>query len=367
MRGMLRRTPWCVFVLVAASQGCAPEPVPAAPPSPTDAGAEDATREDRFVAPDVEPADVSAPKDTPPPTLDAPTLDAPPTLDVLTPRDTGSATDAPVPPRDGASMGTPARGLDRVHLHLNLGDSVGAGYNATARDTLGYSALFYRNASAYPAYARHDLVTLYPNARRIDRARSGWQTGDVADDLRGAIGSLPAGGDGDDTVVTVSAGGNDFNDNVRTIIDPTATATVATRAAGNVAEVMRLLRGRYHDPARGRFLIVLWTNVHDPTDGTGRVPATFTRGFCATLQNPLFTDALRRVALDNLARFNMALGGAITAQGAFLVDSHRVFTGHGMNAAGASRWIDTDCVHPVNEGHHQLRREVFRVFTGELY
>lgn len=340
-----------VCALLAAPLGCAPDPVPAAPPDPTDAGSEDVTREDRSAA----PADISSPKDSSTPPPDA------------APRDAGSAADAPATPRDGASLATPARGLDRVHLHLNLGDSVGAGYNATARDTLGYSALFYRNASAYPAYARHDLVSLYPNARRIDRARSGWQTGDVIDDLRGAIGSLPTGGDGDDTVVTVSAGGNDFNDNIRTIIDPAATATVATRAAGNVAEVVRLLRGRYHDPARGRFLIVLWTNVHDPTDGTGRVPASFTRGFCAMLQNPLFTDALRRVALDNLARFNAALEGAIAAQGAFLVDGHRMFMGHGMNAAGASRWLDTDCVHPVNEGHHQLRREAFRVFTGELY
>jgi lysophospholipase L1-like esterase len=255
--------------------------------------------------------------------------------------------------------------LSRVHLHLNLGDSVGDGYNASPRGERGFSALVYRNQGAYPAWAGHDLVTGSPGVRYMNRARSGWTTSDVASDLRGALGELPRGVDGDDTVVTVSAGGNDFNDNIDTILNPGSTDAAAARMVTNITEVLRNLRGRYHDPARGRVLVVLWNNVHDSTDNTGRVPPMYRDGFCRTIQNPLFLDFLRRTALDNLARFNARLAEAVRANGGHLVDSYRVFQGHGMNSA--DRWIDNDCVHLNNTGHHELRREVWRTLTGERF
>jgi lysophospholipase L1-like esterase len=259
----------------------------------------------------------------------------------------------------------PAAMVNRVHLHLNLGDSVGEGYNASPRSERGFGPLVYRNHEAYPAWAGHDLVSRSPTARYVNRAHSGWTTANVASDLRDALRDLPRGGDGDDTVVTVSAGGNDFNDDLATILNPGTTDAVAARVAMNITEVLRNLRGRYHDPARGRVLVVLWNNVHDSTDDTGRVPPMFRDGFCRTIQNPLFLDFLRRTALDNLARFNARLTEAVRANGGFVVDSYRVFQGHGMNSP--DRWIDNDCVHLTNTGHHELRREVWRTFTGERY
>lgn len=264
-----------------------------------------------------------------------------------------------------ADAGPPPRGrLNRVHLHINLGDSVGAGFNAGSGR--GFSAMLYSNNAAYPAYAGHDFRTLWPAIVRRDLASSGATSTDVLSSVRGGVSGLPLGADGDDTIVTLNAGGNDLNDNILTVIDRGATTTAANTIVANYNEIFRLLRMRYQDTARGRELVVLASNVYDPTDGTGRIPATFTSGFCRALQNPLLTDPIRMMAVMNQAYFNSRMAMSITSNGGHLVDHARIFIGHGMNG-GAARWLDTDCAHPIDIGHHEMRREWFFVLTGERY
>ena len=71
--------------------------------------------------------------------------------------------------------------------------------------------------------------------------------------------------------------------------------------------------------------------------------------------------------LQNLQTMNDTIENAALIHGAYLCDNHALFYDHGMNAPGNDRWIDSDCTHPLDEGHHQIRREIWGVISGEWY
>ncbi len=244
--------------------------------------------------------------------------------------------------------------LDQLTLYLNLGDSFGAGYNAG--QNRGYAALLCQNHATYPAWSGDSVTARFPQADCRNRAESGAQSPDVV----GQTNNLPA--SAGDTLVTIYVGGNDFNDDIRTIISQVATQAAIQRWTSNLSMVLTRLRNQYHAPAQGRELVVLIATIHDPTDGTGAIPPQFDQGFCGVLQNPLFTPALRQQGLMNLGSFNAAIRAFAAQEGAIIFDSHDIMFGHGMN--GADRLLDDDCIHGNNAGHHQVRREAWRVLTG---
>ena len=269
--------------------------------------------------------------------------------------DAGAAPDAAAP--DGGA-GQPAVLAGRsVSLYLNLGDSFAAGYNAGGGR--GYFDLVCANHPDYPAYATDNLRARFPGLQCRSRAESGATSADLAGQAR----SLPDNPSGD-TVVTIYVGGNDFNDDVATMISRVATQAAITRYEQNVTQTLARLRQAYEDPAAGRHLVVLLATIHDPTDGTGEVPARFQDGFCGRLHHPLFTPALRAQALANLAAFNDAIRALAAREGASVMDSHDALLGHGMTAPDPDRWLDTDCTHGTREGHHQVRRLIWRLFFG---
>jgi len=246
-----------------------------------------------------------------------------------------------------------------------IGDSAAAGYNAPGRNDSGgqgYARLLVTNHPAYPEMAGKDLSTLYPGVDFRKVAESGATSGDALDNLRGALnGSLPASVPGD-VLVLINVGGNDFNDDVQTMVVTTVTLQRADAMRANLAEMFRLLRERYSDPGAGKEVVFLVNTLYDPTDGTTDVPAEFDDGFCSTIHGiPL---AVRGVALDNFHLFNGELESEIDAQAGYRVDLLDAFEGHGMNA-GADRLIDGDCAHPTALGHDLIRRTAWHVLTGE--
>lgn len=269
-------------------------------------------------------------------------------------RDGGVPRDAGVP-RDGGTIDP----LAGTTLYLNLGDSIGAGFNAG--DERGYAELLCRNHASRPAYAGADFTTRSPGVTCMSRARSGHTSDDV---VRRSDNLPPSGGH---TIVTIHVGGNDFNDNITTVISMTATRNAIARWEMNMQTVFDRLREAYDDPNDGQTLTIVLVNIHDPTDGLGTIPPEFDQGFCDTIQSPLFTPMLRMAALANLELFNTAIETFAVDNGALFVDEHDLFLGHGMNAPASDRWTDNDCAHFTDEGHHQLRREFWRVLTGELY
>lgn len=266
-----------------------------------------------------------------------------------------SSGDTGTPPMPGAA---PLDVIDQASLYIVVGDSIAAGYDASGRNGEGgraFARLLVDNHGAYPAFAERRFRARWPTIdfRRV--ADSGATSDEILANLRSALGgSLPASVPGD-VIVSINAGGNDFNDSIATILDPTRTAAVAARVKGNILEMIRLLRDRYEDPAAGKELLVMVHNLHDPTDGTGRIPAGFSDGFCSTLRSPLLTDGLRSMAIANLETMNGEIAAAAGDGNAVLVDVHSGFLGHGMNG-GDARWLSGDCTHPTDEGHHHLRR-----------
>jgi lysophospholipase L1-like esterase len=277
-----------------------------------------------------------------------------------------------VPPEEAGDDGeapppAPIGELDDLRLYVNIGDSLAAGYNASGRNGdggHGYARLVLDNHPDYPEYEGHFLRALYADVRFVDVSESGATSSDALENVRSALrGSLPASVDGD-VLVSLTCGGNDFNDDITTMMLRASTEAAAARLQGNYREIVRLLRERYEDPAAGHAVVFLVTNVHDPTGGTGAIPPGFDEGFCGTINDPRLIP-FRAVAIGNLVFFNEQIAAVTTELGGWLVDNHGVFFDHGMNAPGAERWISDDCVHPTNEGHHQLRREEWFVLTGE--
>jgi lysophospholipase L1-like esterase len=277
-----------------------------------------------------------------------------------------SESDAAPPP---APTAYPLDEIDQLSLYIIVGDSVAAGYDATGRNGEGghgFARLVYDNHPSYPDHAGHDLSSLHPGCQFVRVAESGATSADALSNLRSALGgALPESVPGD-VLVSINVGGNDFNDDIRTIIDPISTAAVTSQLRANLAEMFSLLRARYEDREAGKTVTFLVQDVHDPTDDTGSIPAGYDDGFCSTINNPLFIPALRTQALTNLGTLNTGIHEEVVAQNGVVVPFHDGFLGHGMNAT-SERWLSNDCTHPTDEGHDALRRIVWETLTGDRY
>jgi lysophospholipase L1-like esterase len=253
-----------------------------------------------------------------------------------------------------------------VALFINAGDSIAAGYDAAGNNGpggKGYARLLLSNHPDYGAYGAAHLSAVASGVDFRDLSESGATSDEIRADLQARIDSFPAVVDGD-VLLTISAGGNDFNDNVLVMVSPQLAAQVAANLRSNLATMIALVRDRYEDPALGKEVFVVLQTIHDPTGGTGSVPLVFDDGFCEVLRNPLL-QPVAPLALDNLELVNEAIRAEAADQGAFLSDNHQLFLDHGMNAPGAQRWLSGDCAHPTSEGHHQIRREMWGVLTGQ--
>ena len=230
-----------------------------------------------------------------------------------------------------------------VALYINVGDSISAGYNARGRNGQG--------GQGYSRLLQNDLGGAYR-----DLGDSGADSADALATLRGALGNLPESVEGD-VVVTIVCGGNDFNDDIAQMVLRSETERVGRQLQDNYREMARLVRTRYE--VNGHRVILMFTNVHDPTGATGEIPNGFDDGFCGLIQNPRF-GLVAGVVLANLDRFNEMIAEVVTELDGVLVDTHALFLDHGMNAD--DRWIADDCAHFNDRGHTELKN----AFSGRL-
>jgi lysophospholipase L1-like esterase len=284
--------------------------------------------------------------------------------------DQGAADQAADSGADQGPTDFPIDQLDDLKLYINIGDSLAAGYDASGENSSGgkgYARLMLENHPDYAAYSSHNLKAIYPSVEFVDVSDSGDTSAEALDNLNNAlIWLLPQSLDGD-VLVSLTCGGNDFNDDIWTMLLRTRTEQAANDLESNYTEMVDKLRQRYDKPAQGHQIVFLITNVHDPTAGTGSIPPGYSDGFCEMLNNPLFTPSARQTAIENMEFFNQRMAEVIENLAGHLVDNHAVFFEHGMNAEGSLRWITDDCIHPSNEGHHQLRREEWFTLSGERY
>ena len=285
--------------------------------------------------------------------------------------DDGADTDQSLPPPDAvaATDSDPPPPLlpENVTMFVNLGDSLADG--AKVDDALSYrSLLLYNHDARYPAFQGQDLTTLFPGIRLVDESDGGDTTADVIRQAQAVPGN-PSG----NTLVVISAGGNDFiNAFYVTAFDPAKTADVARTATSNLAQAVAHFGDRQRYP--GEVYLVIF-NVHDPTDEMGSIPlgGGELTGHCIAFQ---IIGALGVTATANLAVFNDELAQFATTSGVALADNHAAFLGHGFHhdnpqsthydAQNPTLWFDGDCIHASERGHHEMRRLVWQVLFGTV-
>lgn len=227
-----------------------------------------------------------------------------------------------------------------------MGDSISAGAGAST-GSLTYPSLLESNDSRWPEGDGHDIDTLFPDlADVVDVSEGGATTSTMRSQqlsrLESQIG-FPASGE---TIVVFTIGGNDMQAG----LTPTANVeTIRRTALDNMTAIIEFLQDPEHFPDGVR---IFSTNVYEPSDAVGQVSSCFF-GFSYADKLPAlegFNDDL----LDLAKEYNFAN-----------VDLRGHFLGHGFyydnadngyyDAEDPTLWLDPDCIHPNDRGHHEIR------------
>jgi len=260
----------------------------------------------------------------------------------------GGSTWTPPPPVPQASFGT----------YIVLGDSIsdrgGAG-------PFFYDLLHQNDDATYPSWKGHDLATKFPSLQYVHGAVAGSVTGAYGDayttgaplltDQVTKLGSSYPG----DVLVTITIGGNDLNFH--------APDAVLNLDAPDKTKFTSLLKGVLDElTTPGRLgsgkVTILEADIYDASDGKG----DWTSGGAACPKYNVPSSQDQTV----FAAWNKIITDQIAAHSAadYLLDIHGLFGGHGFNNA-TDPWYFTDCIHPNQKGHNELRREAWRMITGE--
>jgi lysophospholipase L1-like esterase len=221
-----------------------------------------------------------------------------------------------------------------------LGDSITSGVGATTGTASYVSLMIDNDGLLWPDSEAMDLETLYPSITQIiDVSQGGATTASLVSQqlpsLSGLLGETVSG----PTLVIMTIGGNDMQGAIPNIVAGGSMAAKAT--LGELSWNLEAIMDYFQDSARfpdGAFVYL--ANVYDPTDGDGYAEGCFQNmnlaGIWDYFENANHT--MRTIAEDN----NIAL-----------VDIYDHFLGYGYTASNS--WF-SDCIHPNDEGHDQLRR-----------
>ncbi len=252
----------------------------------------------------------------------------------------------PTPVGEGYAFGT----------LMVLGDSI----SDNGGEAPFYYDLLHANDDArYPAWKGHDFSTRYPGITYVHAAKAGAQTAlyadqavdfwipTLTDQVKGLGHSYPG-----DVAVMITIGGNDLNAHALDAIqdrdadDRKQLGTFLHTVLAELTTPARLGSGR---------VAVVQTNVYDATGGKGNWDV----GKCGP-NAKVDTPVDQRI----FGGWNQVIADAASAAVSDRVlDLHTLFADHGFNAA--ENWFASDCLHPRAVGHAQIRREAWRLFTGE--
>lgn len=216
--------------------------------------------------------------------------------------------------------------------YLALGDSISIDdypQRETGRGGLGAASLLHHNDDAFwPEFAGRDLAHLHPDVTVQILAADGATTEDV---LRYQLARIrPA---DDDTIVTVTTGGNDMLMYVRSPHPP------GRLVEGIIERVERIVESLESNLPRATILL---GTIYDPSDGTNELYGERLDREAEWLAG--VNDGIRRIC----ARSHDRVG---------LVDIHRHFLGHGLTVAEADRWYWSELVFEPNaRGASEVRR-----------
>lgn len=247
---------------------------------------------------------------------------------------------------------TPSAPVRVVYMGDSITDGVGA-----SMESLTYTALLETNSdTAWPDHADATLSEAFPSIEEwinvgVGGATTSTMKYNQLPDLEARL-DLPAEGE---TLIFVTIGGNDAQQALLPFAD---VDTIAQAALDNIDDMARWLT----DPANfPDGVYVYFTNIYEPSDGTGQSQCFFGMNYA-----------------ESLAKLDVMNGGLISMGmdiGFAAVDLNGHFRGHGMNNEDASinayhsedpsRWFNNDCLHPNDRGHHEVRR-LFYYATQEM-
>jgi lysophospholipase L1-like esterase len=259
---------------------------------------------------------------------------------------------------DGGSSTPPIAANANFGTYIVLGDSIS---DRGGQGPFFYDLLHQNDDTTYPTWQGHDLATKYPGIQYVHAAVAGSISGAYGDTLTtGAplmstqitgLGSSYPG----DVLVTITIGGNDLNDHAGDAIlglDATDKMKFTANLKADLDALMapgRLGTGKVY---------VLEANIYDASDGQGD---WMSKGGAAC--PPYNVSSMQDTAA--FSAWNQIITDAITAHpGDYLFDIHTLFAGHGFNST--DNWYYTDCIHPNQKGHDELRKEAWRMLTGEV-
>lgn len=251
---------------------------------------------------------------------------------------------------------------DHLERLVFMGDSITAGLGVS-EDPLAYARLLERNDDeAWPAFADADLQSVAPSPEVVDVAVPGATTTTVLEQQLLAL-TETAGASSGETAVFVTVGGNDVQQAMfRVLIEGSgAEAEVADAVEANIGALVAALL----DPALfpdGAFVYL--ANVYDPTHGTGLHPSCF-GGLDVSFMASVLDDTNDRIR------------SVAEANGVAMIDLHGAFLGHGhwaedptapfVDPSDPTVWFTSDCIHPNDRGHHELRLQFLAAATGDSY
>jgi lysophospholipase L1-like esterase len=215
--------------------------------------------------------------------------------------------------------------------YIALGDSISIDYyplRETGRSGLGAASLFHRNDDrVWPEFAGRDLTHLHDRVKMENLAVDGATTEDV---LRYQLARMTQ--TDDDTIVTVTAGGNDMLLYLRS---PHAPARLVDDIVDRIESIVESLESNL-----SRATILLGT-IYDPSDGTNKLYGERFDREAKWLAD--VNGAIRRIADEN--------------DRVRLIDIHRHFLGHGLPAPERDRWYWSELIFEPNaRGASEVRR-----------
>ena len=232
--------------------------------------------------------------------------------------------------------------------YVALGDSIsiddypsldlGTRLTGEPAEEVGAASLLYRNRDdLWPEFAGHDLSTRWPCIEYIDHTADGATTWNV---LEAQLPNLPR-DDGEPTLVTLTAGGNDLLQLF--VSEPVDSTRGLQHVAVNLREILKRISTHFSDAT-----IIVGT-VYDPSDGTADLgPYQLTQH-----------DAPTRRRMWNWVRsYNDVVKKLAAANGCLCADIHEHFLGHGITEPDpGKRWYwEEMIIEPNARGASEVRR-----------
>jgi len=231
-----------------------------------------------------------------------------------------------------------------------MGDSISdpQGYNVTNPNLAYFNQLL--NNTKWADEENTTLPTKFGHdVELVNVAKAGAVTKDLANQYDRLVNRIA--GQPGHTIVVMTIGGNDMQVALGTGQSPTG--KTLTDALANIRALVDSLRNPDVLPDG---VSIYLASVYDPSDGVGRVDSCFG----GTDLRPFME------ALDVWSEKYVELG---KERGIAIVDALHHFKGHGFYAKDKTNqyydetdptiWFDSDCVHPNDRGHNQLRRLFF--------